>query len=581
MADNESLNYLSEVQHMVITAGIKSLLEMTVTNSKTFCDRIDKSYDLVVHDGKLGVPRFYICGIEQGNHPVRVNLSAEGTVGIIKQDTIHISEDTTPETPIQAVFHADGKCYIGNTIISFKPEIVVIQWGINTPVTIKAMTIAFAIHCGLTKYPIQLNNIYHSQKGHFLSADVSSQAQSIECKPAFDTFEEASTVLVRTAGSDKSGKSFLYHVFNSSTPHHIFFMAHFVKHEGGWKLEIVDTDGNQQVVATRSQFGSHVHWNITNDSASIGDIFYFKQKGKQSRLQCPGKTIDESKCRPKNSFVLTYEDPAKTRLAEISNEVPPIVTLRLLQTLSPDERKLLLCQTLILSQFLYKINKNVPQIFAISSTTGSRALSEQCVKIKTSSIFRNFVSKLYVRAVGYSRIKNIVYFNVFASENGSVSFTVECTPKKDQQGVVKLVVRGQWNDVICTAVEFPGNTLAFYSRDKNLLGCQWKNEIRNGAKKKIMRIEKNCNKYESKHSPTAQFSICDSRNSLVAIIGKEANCTSIYRPQSRLKYSLLEVVFAIPLAVKINSAVYKMDEWPLPEITYRYRDVKQTGKPKD
>ena len=64
MAVPQSINYLSTVQYMEIRAGTNSLFELTAVNSKTVCDRINTSYDLVVRDKAFGIPRFCIGGAE-------------------------------------------------------------------------------------------------------------------------------------------------------------------------------------------------------------------------------------------------------------------------------------------------------------------------------------------------------------------------------------------------------------------------------------------------------------------------------------------------------------------------------------
>ena len=87
-------------------------------------------------------------------------------------------------------------------------------------------------------------------------------------------------------------------------------------------------------------------------------------------------------------------------------------------------------------------------------------------------------------------------------------------------------------------------------------------------------------KQVSKHKDFENYVIFDNTDSLVAIISKDLNCTYIYRPQQGLEsksLNYLELLFAIPLAVKINSIAYRLDEWPIPEITHHYKDVRQPG----
>ena len=200
-------------------------------------------------------------------------------------------------------------------------------------------------------------------------------------------------------------------------------------------------------------------------------------------------------------------------------------------------------------------------------------------------LFYSFVKKVYIRAAGYSRIKNLVYFDVFSEPSNFVIHTVECTPRDNQRGIVKLVIKGEWNNILWTAVQFPNDIFAFYLNNNDLLGYQWKNLIFNKGHKEVMHIVKQHQTYKAKFeqdpSQQVKFAIFDNNKLLVAIINKDINCVSIFRPDERTKNpckDTLELICAIPLAVKISSAVYKLDEYPLPEITYHYRNVQQPGK---
>ena len=221
----------------------------------------------------------------------------------------------------------------------------------------------------------------------------------------------------------------------------------------------------------------------------------------------------------------------------------------------------------------------IPKVILVSSVTCDYTQCERREEIQRDCIGKSLIERLYIRAAGYSPIDNLVYLDVFLCSNKHVIHTVECIPRRNQQGIVKLVVKSQWNDVACTAVQFPEDILAFYSRDRNLLGYQWKNIIFDYRNKEVMHIEKAYKtykaKYQQKPSLQVKFNILDNTNSLVAIIAKEFDCMHIYRSEKRLEISLsfLEIVFAIPLAVNMHSAAYKMDEWPIPEITYQYRKI--------
>ena len=55
MSASQSLNYLLGAERIELRAGINSLFEITATNSKTLCCRINTSHDLAVKDETFGI----------------------------------------------------------------------------------------------------------------------------------------------------------------------------------------------------------------------------------------------------------------------------------------------------------------------------------------------------------------------------------------------------------------------------------------------------------------------------------------------------------------------------------------------
>ena len=91
MSVSQSLNYLSGAERIEVRAGINSLFEITASNSKTLCCRIDTSQDLVIKDEKFEIPGFCINGAELADSPLTVYISDGCTVGIIKNNIIYIT----------------------------------------------------------------------------------------------------------------------------------------------------------------------------------------------------------------------------------------------------------------------------------------------------------------------------------------------------------------------------------------------------------------------------------------------------------------------------------------------------------
>ena len=419
------------------------------------------------------------------------------------------------------------------------------------------------------------------------SADVQFQAQPIEHKPhkqsIFETVDKDVSVFIRAAGWSKEKGNF-YLVFSSSPPHDVLFMVNYLNVRGKWMMKIVDRNGNEHAEATEEGTGNNLHWEITHNTIRIGRISLSKQATDQRILQSCNSTIHEKPSKQEKMAIFQYFDESETEVAGITHN-GPLVKLEIKKKLMADEEKVLLCCSINRAQVVYKIRQRTPRILPISVITCNCSLCEEFRNTTGSAIFHSLSDPLFIRAAGYNRSKNLVYFDVFFAPSSSVVHTVECTPRDNQQGIVKLVIKDGRSNILWTAVQLPGDIFAFYFKENNLLGYQWKNVIFNVQNKEVMYIQKLNYQHKAgfQHVPSqkVKFSILDTDNLLVATISQEINCTSIYRPKVRTEtanLSKLELVFLIPLAVKINSEVYKMDEWPLPEITYHYKNAREQGK---
>ena len=102
-----------------------------------------------------------------------------------------------------------------------------------------------------------------------------------------------------------------------------------------------------------------------------------------------------------------------------------------------DEEKVLLCCSINRAQVVYKIRQRTPRILPISVITCNCSLCEESRNTTRSAIFHSLSDPLFIRAAGYNRSKNLVYFDVFFAPSSSVVHTVECTPRDNQQGIVK------------------------------------------------------------------------------------------------------------------------------------------------
>ena len=593
MSVNQSLNYLARTECAEVRAGINSLFEITATNSKTLCCRVSTSHDLVVRDEKFRISRFCINGAELVDHPLRIYISPDCTVGTINQKKVYITEDAINAIPIQYDSHTGCDYYVGNDNINCRSDVITLQWTASTSVEMKAITLAFAIQCALTRHPItesvpvSLDNIYDSKKDVTSSADVQFQAQPIEHKPykqsIFDTVDKDVSVFIRVAGWSLNGIGNFCLVFNSSSPHDVLLVVHHFKIREKWLTKIFDMDGNEQAVATGESNQNGFCSQVTHNKIQLGQIFWPKQKTDPSVLESTTSTIYEAQSKTGRHVIFKYSSKFKT-VATIGQHMGLLVKLEITKETTADEKKLLLYCAISRSQVVYTIHKRIPTILPISFVSCNCAFCEECTHTGRSSIFRSLSKQVFIRAAGYSRIKNLVYFDVFSDPINFVIHTVECTPRENQKGVVKLVIKGQWSNTLWTAVQFPEDIFAFYSKDDKLLGYQWKNMIFNAQNQEVMHIETQSYTHKAQFQqdspPEVKMAIIDNNNLLVAIINEDINCTSIFRPRARIGMAygdLLVLTFAIPLAVKMNSVIYKMDKAPLPEISYHYRNVREMG----
>ena len=362
-------------------------------------------------------------------------------------------------------------------------------------------------------------------------------------------------------------------------------MAQYLKVRNRWLIKVVDRDGNEQAEATEENTENGWSLQITHNAIQIGQISLFTQGTNQYVLQSNNSTIYEKSSKPGGIAIFQYFDKSEAEVAGIWHYMGPLVKLEMRKHLTSDEKILLLCRSINRAQLVYKINNRIPRILPISVITCDCSLCEECRNNGGTALFHSSIEKLYIRAAGYNRMKNLVYFDVFGDSPSFVIHTVECTPRDNQKGIVKLVVKNRWSNILWTTVQLPGDLFAFYSKENNLLGYQWKNLILNAQHEEVMHIEKQNYTYKAgfqqEPSHKVKFVIFNNDNFIVAVVIEESNCTSIYRPSPRLKtgkLSKLELIFLIPFAVKINSVAYKIDEWPLPEITYHYKNAREPGK---
>ena len=164
--------------------------------------------------------------------------------------------------------------------------------------------------------------------------------------------------------------------------------------------------------------------------------------------------------------------------------------MQLLKHLTTDERKTMICQSVVKAQLLYKIymlspcKMNVSKLICICSECEASVASG----VGDQSYLKE--QKVIIRAAGYNSSKNVIYYDVISYKSICVLSTVECTPQKKPARVRKLAVKDPHNRTMLTAGQLPNDIFALYSNENNLVGYQWKNQIMNFKNEVIMRLEK-------------------------------------------------------------------------------------------
>ena len=584
MADSSSLYHLVPTIYMEIKATQNDdsnvLFEMEASESKTCCSRHDVSYDLVIKDRICNVPLFCISGAEISNHPIKVYLSADSTIGTIEDQIITLADATAASI---SKISAENTYTAGDSTITIASSVITIQWTNNTLAEMKAMTIAFAIQCALTCHRLQpshsLSDIYDSTR------DVSSSEPKVKVHPiankprndsVFETAEDVN-ILLRAVGWSASESKTIYYFGYSISDGQILLIAKdlyiptVVYHQ-----TVFDNQGNS-VFSAKAEFKPDATtYHLTDNSGNIGKILHCRQSNAIT-LVSSQTTINAVKGEIGST---KYMDSSEALIANSKVYDDAIVELKIDQGLNSAERKLIFCTFLIQARILYKITYSIPSIFAVYLAICD---CSRCQHSSSQTGVSQLLTtdKTYIRPAGYSSKTNLIYFEKFKEAGGAVLFTIECTPRKDLKGFVKLVAKDPWNETIFSAVHFSDrNILAFYSRQNNLLGYLWNSAILDRENRQIMSVVSVFQQPKNREDRYAElgrkFKILDKQGRMTAILSRNGSLVRIYRDYRRIQNTgttPVELATITFFAIKIYCEVYKLENVPLPEITYRYKDA--------
>ena len=115
-------------------------------------------------------------------------------------------------------------------------------------------------------------------------------------------------------------------------------------------------------------------------------------------------------------------------MAPVSNKIPPVIELKMVKDLAALEESYYGIALHIKLMFLKKTLLGIPKISQATSITCNCDQCEQYEQINKSAVSYSFQQKLFVRASGCSRIKNLGYIDVFSKQPNSGLYPVECTP---------------------------------------------------------------------------------------------------------------------------------------------------------
>lgn len=276
-------------------------------------------------------------------------------------------------------------------------------------------------------------------------------------------------------------------------------------------------------------------------------------------------------------------DSSGALVATIDEPMRRIVQLKFHKELSETEKKLVLAETIILSKVLYKLHTEILPAIRISTPIQSHpTLISLATKIHLNIDYlkASDCAALIIRAAGYNRYLNVVYFDVLRENHHRKSFlTLECTPTYWNRGLAQVVAKSKKGHIIFSAVSFPENkTLAIYSGIGNLLAYVCQNRIMAANDQQLMYVEEKTLAYldEKKWGSNLCFILYDSLTGhKLAVINRREFAIRGYitHAQRELQQPLSTAIF-ISFALGLFYSHYQFDDRPMPEITYHYNDFR-------
>ena len=393
----------------------------------------------------------------------------------------------------------------------------------------------------------------------------------VSTKPSTSIFEDSGSkdlkVLMRVVGWDLNGSNTNYYYFaygDDSNREPLLNIKYTSLGRNEFFMYAADANDHQHFSAKKSKADCGSTCQVMQNKTDIGDITYLKSE-KSVTLRTSEEEIQANVGSLHPTIEVSFIDSERSRVALVTNKNwGSVIKLFIKNSLSSKQKKLVMCQSVIVMSLVSDLHCDMPLIASITTLGNVHSdLHPTTLQTRTAPWNRHN-STLLIRAAGYSMVKNLVYFEILA--RGCAVTTFECTPKRNTRGIVRLVAKDWQRNVLFTADQLPEDILAIYSNNGNLLGYQLENRFIDRQGREYLSILR-CSDPHPRLSNPRHYYISRPRK-MIARIAYFRHHTEICADFTDTK--LLEIASILTFAIKKNSTTYKLDKTPLPVINCVY-----------
>lgn len=404
-------------------------------------------------------------------------------------------------------------------------------------------------------------------------------------------FKSLKHIYIRASGwlEPPQGKGILFTIMEATENKYSTILlgrTYFDKSVKYTRYQVTDVNGNEQM----SNEGISDDCTVTSQYNAIGSMKYDKIN-KTCVLQnlYPPTTLQSARGPRLPYSSIRVTNASGQLVAEWKHPTPGTIELEIFQELSENEIKLVLLYALMTCKIVFSLNKECLPTLRFSTPNSNYCPGRTVTdSYSRNNLLRqlNYDSTYTIRAAGRNSRLNLVYFNITDMTTNFVSLSLECTPSVDHVGFAKLVAKDEFDLELFTAVMFPADScMAIYGTAGTLVGFEIDRHLRNGQGSAILTVNSAYNAEEDRRyygSRGMAFRVVDpcapKFNNVITKINArfcniQVHTTRSYQGQK----TFLKVAFDISFTVKLFFEVFKMDKYPIPEITYCYAHQDKLG----